>query len=44
MKLLREAIKLHPDDVKSQQAFFCQRSGKSRASFYRVLARAKDDE
>ena len=44
MKLLREALRRFPEDVKSQQAFFCQQSGKSRASFYRVLSRAKDDE
>lgn len=44
MKLLREALKRHPESVKDQMAYFCQKSGKSRASFYRVLSRARDEE
>jgi len=43
MKLLREALKRFPESVKDQMAYFCQRSGKSRASFYRTLSRARDD-
>jgi hypothetical protein len=43
MKLLREALERFPEDVKSQMAYFCEHSQKSRASFYRVLSRAKDD-
>ncbi len=42
-KVLREALKQHPDSVKDQQAFFCAKTGKSRASFYRVLSRHKDE-
>ncbi len=43
LKLLREALKRFPEDVKNQMVYFCQQSGKSRASFYRVLSRAKDE-
>jgi len=43
MKLLRETLKKYPDDVKNQMLYWCSQSGKSRASFYRVLTRAKDD-
>ena len=44
LRLLREALKKHPESVKDQMAYFCQHSGKSRASFYRVLSRVKDEE
>lgn len=44
LKLLREALKRHPDSVKDQMAYFCEHSKKSRASFYRVLSRVKDEE
>jgi hypothetical protein len=43
MRLLREALKRFPESVKDQMLFFCQKSRKSRASFYRTLSRAKDD-
>lgn len=43
LKALREALKLYPESVKDQQAHFCRATGKSRASFYRVLSRAKDE-
>jgi hypothetical protein len=43
LKVLREALKRFPESVKDQLAYFCQRSGKSRASFYRTLSRARDD-
>ena len=44
MKLLREALKQHPDSVKDQMAYWTGRSGKSRASFYRVLGRCNDED
>jgi hypothetical protein len=44
VRLLREALKRHPESVKDQQAFWCEKSGKSRASFYRALGRCKDEE
>lgn len=34
-----EALRKYPESVKDQQSHFCQETGKSRASFYRVLAR-----
>ncbi len=42
-KLLREALRMFPDAVKAQQKFWCQKTGKSRASFYRTLSRHKDE-
>ena len=43
LKLLREALKRFPESVKDQMVYFCQQSGKSRASFYRVLSRVKEE-
>jgi hypothetical protein len=43
LKVLREALKNFPESVKDQMAHFCRATGKSRASFYRVLSRAKDE-
>ena len=43
LKLLREALKRYPESVKDQMVFFCHQSGKSRASFYRVLSRVKEE-
>lgn len=42
-KALREALQQHPDSVKDQQSYWCSKTGKSRASFYRVLSRHKDE-
>jgi hypothetical protein len=36
---LLQAIERHPSSVKEQQAAFCKATGKSRASFFRALAR-----
>jgi hypothetical protein len=43
MRILREALKKYPEAVKDQMAYFCTKSQKSRASFYRTLARCKDE-
>lgn len=43
LKILRDAIKKHPDDIKDQMAYFCNKTQKSRASFYRVLNRMKGE-
>ena len=43
LKVLREAVKKYPESVKDQMAYFCQQSGKSRASFYRTLSSVKDE-
>ncbi len=42
-RLLLLALAKHPDDVKQQQMYWCGETKKSRASFYRVLSRYKDD-
>ena len=43
VRCLRDAISKHPDDVNEQQAYWRQKSGKSRASFYRCLSRYRED-
>jgi hypothetical protein len=37
------AISKHPDDVKEQQAIWCKETGKSRATFYRILSKHRDE-
>jgi hypothetical protein len=44
LRILHEAVKKYPDSVKDQMAYFCGQTKKSRASFYRILARYKDEE
>jgi len=39
IRCLKEAMAKHPDNVNEQQAFWRERTAKSRASFYRILAR-----
>jgi hypothetical protein len=39
LRLLRQAIQAHPRSVAEQQAFWSRATGKSRASFFRLLAR-----
>ncbi len=41
-KFLREALQQYPE-VKDQQSYWCQKTGKSRASFYRILSRHRDE-
>jgi predicted DNA-binding transcriptional regulator AlpA len=41
--VLREAIAKHPESTLEQQTYWCARTGKSRASFYRTLARHNND-
>jgi hypothetical protein len=43
LQLLRTAMQKFPDSVADQQAEFCRLSGKSRASFYRVLQRYRSE-
>lgn len=43
-RTLLAAIAKHPDDVKLQQAFWCQETKKSRATFYRVLSKYRDEQ
>lgn len=44
LKLLKQAMDAYPNAVKAQQEFWCSRSNKSRASFYRILARYRDNQ
>lgn len=43
LRWLREAMQRHPENVNDQQAFWRQKTGKSRASFYRCLVRFRED-
>lgn len=44
IKLLKLALDAHPNAVKDQQEFWCEKTNKSRASFYRILARYRDNQ
>jgi hypothetical protein len=39
IRLLHQAFERHPGSVSEQQTFWCRATGKSRASFYRLLSR-----
>jgi len=43
VRCLRDAMAKHPDDVNEQQTHWRQKTGKSRASFYRCLSRYRDE-
>ena len=43
VRCLRDAMVKHPDEVNEQQAHWRQKTGKSRASFYRCLSRYRDE-
>ena len=43
LRVLREAIAKHPESTQEQQAYWCARTGKNRASFYRTLSRHNDN-
>ena len=43
-RALLAAIMKHPDDIKLQQADWCEATKKSRATFYRVLSRHRDEQ
>jgi hypothetical protein len=42
LRILHEAVKKYPESIKDQMAYFCNQTKKSRASFYRILARHRD--
>jgi len=44
MRALKMAVSKFPDSVNEQMVYWRQRTGKSRASFYRVLNRFKEDQ
>ncbi len=41
-RILKEALALYPESIKDQQAHLCAETKKSRATFYRILARHRD--
>lgn len=43
MRWLKLAVSKHPESVNDQQVFWRQKTGKSRASFYRALNRHKEE-
>lgn len=43
LQVIRSVLRQFPDSVKDQQQQFCRLTGKSRASFYRVLARHRNE-
>jgi hypothetical protein len=43
LRLLRDAVAKFPESVKDQVAFWCSRTQKSKASFYRIVARYRDE-
>jgi hypothetical protein len=44
VRILRDAIAKFPDSAKDQIAFWCSKSQKSKASFYRILARYREED
>lgn len=43
VQVLKDALAQHPDTTKEQQSYWCQRTGKSRASFYRLVSHYRDE-
>jgi hypothetical protein len=43
VRILRDAVAKFPDSAKDQMAYFCAKSQKSKATFYRILARYRDE-
>jgi hypothetical protein len=44
LRVLREAMERFPQSVNDQQDHICRVTQKSRASFYRTLARHREDQ
>lgn len=44
VRILKEALRKYPDETLEQCRYFMEKTTKSRASFYRVLARFKESE
>ncbi len=43
VRILKDAIAKFPDSPKDQMEYFCAKSQKSKATFYRVLAQYRDE-
>ncbi len=44
LMVVRQALEMFPASVQDQQEHFCKLTGKSRASFYRALARFREEQ
>jgi hypothetical protein len=44
MRAVKQALEMFPSSVQDQQEHFCKVTGKSRASFYRALARFREEQ
>jgi hypothetical protein len=44
MRIVQQALEMFPASVQDQQDHFCKVTGKSRASFYRALARYREEQ
>jgi hypothetical protein len=44
MRIVQQALEMFPASVQDQQEHFCKVTGKSRASFYRALARYREEQ
>lgn len=44
MRIVQQALEMFPASVQDQQEHFCKVTGKSRASFYRALARFREEQ
>jgi hypothetical protein len=44
VKTLKDALQKHPDSTTDQQTYWCDKTGKSRASFYRTLNRFRSEQ
>ena len=44
VKTLKDALLKHPDSTADQQTYWCDKTGKSRASFYRTLHRFRTEQ
>ena len=43
VRILRDAVAKFPESVKDQITFWCSKTQKSKSSFYRILARYRDE-
>ena len=43
VRVLQDAIAKHPDSVQDQQTYWCERTGKSRASYFRTVKRYREE-
>lgn len=44
LQVLRKVVKTYPDSAKEQQESWCKSTGKSRASYFRILSRYRESD